>query len=354
MLSNNLTDLLQIKYPIIQAPMAGGITTTDLVISVANAGGLGMIGAGYMGIEQLRSQIRDVKKHTQNFGVNLFVPEEFSAKSSEIELANKSLQPIREKLNVSEEHTILPTYEKTLENFHEQINVLLEEQVRVCSFTFGVPDQSLISKLKERNIIVVGTATTVKEAMEIEQIKMDAVVVQGSEAGGHRGNYKSETADSLIGLMSLIPQVVDKVKIPVIAAGGIMDERGLVASLILGAKAVQMGTAFLTTKESGANEIHKNEILQTTEDEIVLTKSFSGKYARGIKNDFISYMEKDEEELPPFPVQNRLTQSIRKVASLEKNKEYMSLWSGQSPRLATNKTATQLIETIMKKATELL
>src|SRR5690606_7881650 len=134
------------------------------------------------------------------------------------------------------------------------------------------------------------------------------VVAQGSEAGGHRGNFNGETENSLIGLMSLIPQVVDRVRLPVIAAGGIMDARGLVASLCLGAQAVQMGTAFMLTEESGTNPSHQDAILQAEESDTTLTRVFSGKYARGIKNDFITLLEKDEAKLPPFPIQNTLTQ----------------------------------------------
>lgn len=347
-----MTQLLKIEYPIIQAPMAGGITTSNLVAEVSNAGGLGMIGAGYMTPNQIKAQIREIKQLTSRpFGINLFIPNEFAYTDSEVKLANQLLQPIHNQLHINEDPNIdIPTCDQVFETFNEQIKVVIEERVPVCSFTFGIPSESVIEELKQNNILVIGTATTVEEAIEVEKSGMDMVVVQGSEAGGHRGNFISPSQDSLIGLMSLIPQVVDHVRIPVIAAGGIMDGRGLMASLCLGAIGVQMGTAFLTCIESGAYQVYKEAIMHVQEDQIVLTRAFSGKWARGIKNKFIAEMEKHEDSLPDFPVQNTLTQSIRKASSSQNNTDFMSLWSGQSPRLAKNQTVEMLIKNIMAEA----
>jgi nitronate monooxygenase len=355
MLNNEMTELLKIKYPIIQAPMAGGITTSKLVAEVSNSGGLGMIGAGYLIPSQMREQIREIKQLTSNhFGINLFVPNEFTSLENDIKTAEHLLQPIREQLNVPQNDTIqIPNATHIKETFNEQIKVVIEEKIPVCSFTFGVPSMEIIAELKQHNIILIGTATTVEEAVEIEKQGMDMVVVQGSEAGGHRGNFINSHHDSLIGLMSLIPQVVDNVSIPVIAAGGIMDGRGLMASICLGAKGVQMGTAFLTCIESGAHKVYKEAILQSNEDQIVLTRAFSGKWARGIKNKYISEMKQHENSLPDFPIQNKLTQSIRKAAASQNNPEYMSLWSGQSPRLAKIQTVETLMKNIIAEANKI-
>ncbi|MEH6996245.1 nitronate monooxygenase [Neobacillus drentensis] len=346
MLKNTMTELLNIEYPIIQAPMAGGVTTSNLVVEVSNSGGLGMIGAGYMTPAQILNQIKEIKQlTTYPFGTNLFVPNEFTCSEKEIKVANEHLQPIYKQLNISDNVNLdVPIPNHFFERFDEQIQVVIDEKVPVCSFTFGVPSIEIIAKLKHHNIILMGTATTVEEAVEVEKLGMDMVVVQGSEAGGHRGNFIADDEKSLVGLMSLIPQVVDHVSIPVIAAGGIMDGRGLMAAFCLGAKGVQMGTAFLTCIESGAHKVHKEAILHTKEDQMVLTRAFSGKWARGINNKFISDFKNHEESLPHFPVQNTLTQHIRKAASSQNNPEYMSLWSGQSPRLAKN----QKVETLMK------
>lgn len=352
MIKNEVTELLHIKYPIIQAPMAGGITTSRLVAEVSNSGGLGTIGAGYMTPVQIRKQITDIKQLTSKyFGINLFVPNEFNVSHNEIKFAGEILQPIREQLNLHHDETIeIPKANNVLETFKEQIKIVIEEKVPVCSFTFGIPSKGVIRELKQHSIILIGTATTVREAVEIEKSGMDIVVLQGSEAGGHRGNFINEDQESLVGLMSLIPQVVDHVSIPVISAGGIMDGRGFMASACLGAKGVQMGTAFLTCIESGAHKVHKEGILHAHEDQIVLTRSFSGKRARGIKNRFIEEMQKTEASVPDFPVQNALTQTIRKASAAQNNPGYMSLWSGQSPRLAKTQTVNTLIQSVISEA----
>ncbi|MEK5443508.1 MULTISPECIES: NAD(P)H-dependent flavin oxidoreductase [unclassified Fredinandcohnia] len=351
MLKNKVTELLKIEHPIIQAPMAGGVTTSELVSAVSNAGGLGMIGAGYMTPLQLQEQISEIKKLTpHSFGVNLFVPTKFHTKENEVKSANQLLNPIREKLNIPpNEHVEIPSFTDTIKKFDEQINVIIEEKVSICSFTFGLPSKELISKLKQHQMVLMGTATSVKEAIEIEKSGLDLVVVQGSEAGGHRGGFIHNGHKGLIGLMSLIPQVADNVKIPVIAAGGIMDGRGLKASICLGAQAVQMGTAFLTCIESGAHPIHKKSILNASDDETVVTRTFSGKWARGLINPFIENMKEHEKNLPEFPVQNSLTQDIRKASNSQNNKDFMSLWSGQSPRLAKNQSVANLIESIISE-----
>lgn len=352
MLNNEVTELLKIKYPIIQAPMAGGITTSNLVAEVSNIGGLGMIGAGYMDSIQMRKQIREIKKLTSKvFGINLFVPNEFVVTERIVNSANEVLQPIREQLNLPQNDNLeIPTFNHVVEAFNEQIKTVIEEEVSICSFTFGIPSVKVIRELKRHHIILIGTATTVREAIENERAGIDIVVVQGSEAGGHRGSFIRGHQESLVGLMSLIPQVADNVSIPVVAAGGIMDGRGLMASICLGAKAVQMGTAFLTCKESGANELHKEGIINAHEDQIVLTRSFSGKWARGVKNRFIAGMQENEASIPNFPIQNTLTKEIRKASSSQKRADFMSLWSGQSPRLAEKQSVNSLIKKVIAEA----
>ena len=355
MLNNNMTELLKIEYPIIQAPMAGGVTTSKLVAEVSNSGGLGMIGAGYMTPIQIREQIQEIKQLTSNpFGINLFVPNDFNVMENQIKLSNQILHPIRQQLNLHQKDSLeIPNFSEVFAIFMEQIKVVMEENVPICSFTFGIPPKEVIAELKQANILLIGTATTVREAVENEIAGIDLVVVQGSEAGGHRGNFIDGKEESLVGLMSLIPQVVDNVNIPVISAGGIMDGRGLMASICLGAQGVQMGTAFLTCVESGAHQVYKEAILNANEDQTVLTRSFSGKWARGIKNKFILELQKNEEFLPDFPIQNALTQEIRKFSAAHNNHEFMSLWSGQSPRLAKSQTVESLIKSIIAEAQKL-
>jgi nitronate monooxygenase len=343
--SSSLIDQLNVEYPIIQAGMAGGITTPELVSSVSNAGGLGNLGAGYMTPEAMEHSIKEIKRLTsQTFGVNVFVPEYPHATEEDVAEANKRLEPFRNELQIKQKVT--PELDRTL--FDKQIEVLMNEEVPVVSFTFGVPPREVIKELKKEGIVVIGTATTVEEAIINEEHGVDMVVAQGSEAGGHRGTFSGAFGHAMIGTMSLVPQVADHVKIPVIAAGGIMDGRGTMAAFALGAEGVQLGTAFVTCQESGAKAQHKEAVLNTKETDTVVTSVFSGKPARGIRNSFIEEMEKgDGHGLLAYPLQNMLTKEIRKEAARQNHPEYMSLWSGQSPRLSSSQSASSIVKSII-------
>ncbi|SFK32830.1 nitronate monooxygenase [Halobacillus dabanensis] len=344
---SRLLELLNISHPIIQAGMAGGVTTPALVAAVSNAGGLGTLGAGYMEPEVIRENLQEIKNSTRKpFGVNVFIPEFPNATEEEISRVNQLLQPFRNELGIKD--VTKPQIDESL--FEKQIMVIKEQQVPVCSFTFGIPDKDVVQDLKKEGIVLIGTATTVEEAILNEQYGMDAVVAQGSEAGGHRGTFLNPYSESTIGTMSLIPQVTDQVNIPVIAAGGIMDGRGVRASMVLGAEGAQLGTAFVTCEESGAKPQHKAAILHTKETETVLTPSFSGKPARGIRNTFMEKMEGHESELLDYPLQNSLTKGIRKEAAIQDRPEFMSLWSGQSPRLSRTGSATEIFQSIVSQA----
>ncbi|TSB46047.1 NAD(P)H-dependent flavin oxidoreductase [Alkalicoccobacillus porphyridii] len=350
----NLFERLHITHPIIQAPMAGGISTSELTAAVSNHGGLGMIAAGYLTPAELLQQIKEVKQNTSNwFGVNIFVPSEYEVEDCALHTSRTLLEPIRESLHLQQSEPTLPQANRDLANYHKLIDLLIEERIPVCSFTFGIPSKEIIQRLKKHNIVLIGTATTVKEAIEIERIGLDIVVLQGSEAGGHRATFLHAEEEGLVGLMSLIPQTVKLINIPIIASGGIMDGRGLMAARCLGAAAVQMGTAFLTCEESGASDIHKQAVTKATDSQTTLTRTFSGKKARAINNTFIRLMQSREKDLPAFPIQNTLTKPIRTVSSQQNNREYMSLWSGQSPMLASIQTAEELIDRVMQEAEEI-
>ncbi|MBX0356125.1 nitronate monooxygenase family protein [Halobacillus sp. Nhm2S1] len=342
---HSVCDQLNIDYPVIPAGMAGGVTTPALVSAVSNAGGLGNLGAGYMSPEAMVHTIKEIKKSTsRTFGVNVFVPQYPQATDEEIAYANKWLEPYRSELGIE----LTPTPKQDTSIFDKQVEALMREQVPVISFTFGVPPREMINDLKKTGVVVIGTATTVEEAIINEEQGMDMVVAQGSEAGGHRGTFSGSFNQAMIGTMSLVPQVTDHVDIPVIAAGGIMDGRGVKAALALGAQAAQLGTAFVTCLESGAKAQHKDAILKTKETDTVVTSVFSGKPARGIRNTFIEEMEKGAgHNLLAYPLQNMLTKEIRKEAASQNRPGYMSLWSGQSPRLSTRQSASSIVESIV-------
>jgi nitronate monooxygenase len=319
--------------------MAGGPTTPALVAAVSNTGGLGTLGAGYMSPDALRSAIGEIRNFTKRpFAVNLFIPSEPRVPDAVVVDMNQFLDRFRVELGLP----LTPAPNMT-QRFHEQLQVILDERVPVFSFTFGIPDSEVVAELKARDIAVIGTATTVHEALMLEEIGVDAVVAQGSEAGGHRGTFAHPFEQAMIGTMALVPQVADHVRIPVVASGGIMDGRGIAASLMLGASGVQMGTAFLTAEESGAHPRHKEAVLKSSEDETVVTAAFSGKPARGIRNRFVEEMSQYNGEIPEYPVQNALTQDIRQAAAKLNRDDMMSMWAGQGVRLAKSKSARELM-----------
>lgn len=336
-----LTELLQISYPIIQAGMAGGITSPQLVAAVSNAGGLGTLGAGYMTPETIREAIREIRNLTNRpFAVNLMIPTPYETDREKERLMRNHLRQFEKTVGSPHEEVI----DQSFISFEEQVKVVLEEKVPVFSFTFGVLNPDVTQSLKSNQTVVIGTATTVREAVELEKHGVDAVVVQGSEAGGHRGTFLTSSNFPYIGTMALVPQVVDHVNIPVIAAGGIMDGRGVLASLALGAAGVQMGSAFLTTLESEAHQKHKEALIQSTDESTVITTAFSGRPARGINNTFIEEMKNYPYEIPPYPVQNALTRNMRKYASKQGNVEYMSLWAGQAASLSRLESVNELMQ----------
>jgi nitronate monooxygenase len=346
-LKTRTTEALGIEHPVVQAPMAGGPTTPELVAAVSNAGGLGSLGAAYLSPETLREQVKEIRDLTEGpFGVNLFVPSPFEVEPERIERANALLERYRKELGTEAPEEL----SSFAESFEDQLEVALEERVPVFSFTFGSLEPELVAQLKENGATVIGTATTVREGLRLEEDGVDMVVAQGSEAGGHRGTFLGDIRDALIGTIALVPQMVDALSVPVLASGGIMDGRGLAAALVLGAEAAQMGTAFLACEESGAHSEFKRAVLEAAEDETAVTRAFSGRAARGIKNRFLVEAGEHEEELPPFPVQNALTKDVRAAAQRQDRAEFMSLWAGQAVRLASPTNAAELVESVVEGA----
>ena len=349
--NTKLTESLRIRYPVIQAGMAGGITTPELVAAVSNAGGLGTLGAGYMPPDQIRDAVRNIRAQTsQAFAVNLFIPQNVEQTQAEITSMMEYLIPYRKLLELEDG----PFSEHRMEAFEDQVQVLVDEGVQVFSFTFGVPNIHMVQELKNRNITLIGTATTVREAEFLESRGIDLIVAQGHEAGGHRGTFLDRPGDAMVGSMALIPQIVDKVDVPVIAAGGIMDGRGVLASLALGAVGVQMGSAFLTCIESGANHKYKEELVHSTDTSTVVTTAFSGKPARGIRNRFITDLDDYSKDVPPYPIQHFLTREIRAAAAKRNLTDYMSLWAGQSAGMGTIRKAADILEDISQYVAQTL
>ncbi len=226
------------------------------------------------------------------------------------------------------------------------MDALLDLAPPVVSFTFGLLDSSTVAGFKRAGCQVIGTATTVAEAKLWESAGADLICAQGAEAGAHRGTFLGDFEQSSIGIMALIPQVARALTVPVIAAGGIMSGAGISAALILGAEGAQLGTAFLCCPESGIHGGWKKSIQGSSDDSTRLTRAFSGRYARGIVNEFMEHFRPFERDVPPYPIQNALTAEIRQKAASQNRIEMMSLWAGQGSPMARSLPAAQLVETL--------
>jgi nitronate monooxygenase len=345
----SLLDRLKLRHPILQAPLAGGGDTPELVAAVGEAGALGFIGAVYLTPQQITEAATAVRQRTKRpFGINLFAP------VTPARLPANARPALERVASYFSEVGLPPPQEVPLpvDAFLGQVAAALETGAAVFSFTFGLPPQEVRNAVRSRGMAFVATATTVEEAVAIEQAGADAVVAQGSEAGGHRGSFMSTFEEGMVGTMALVPQMVDAVRIPVIASGGIMDGRGIAAALALGASAVQLGTAFLTCDESGVPEAYRAAILGAREGQTRITRAFSGRPARGIVNRFMTEVESGAgpDAILPFPYQNAMTRPLRAAAARQGQAELLSLWAGQGLRLARRQSAAALVERLSAEA----
>jgi len=347
-LKNELMRRLNMIHPVIQAPLAGGGDTPELVSAVGEAGGLGFIGGAYLTPQQVLEAAQAVRARTSRpFGISLFAPQPAPGAPKDPRAALECVAPFYAELKLP------PPQAPALaaDAFREQLAAALEGDAPVFSFTFGILPAAAIEAIKARGVFLIGTATTVDEALALEKAGVDAVVTQGSEAGGHRGSFATGFEASMVGTISLVPQVVDAVRIPVIASGGIMDGRGIAAALALGAQAVQLGTAFLTCDEAGIPDAYKQAILKAGEHETRITRAFSGRPARGIVNRFMTEVERNAgpDAVLPFPFQNSLTRPLRSAAARQGRAEFLSLWAGQGVRLARRQPAAQLVARLARE-----
>ncbi|WP_413291836.1 NAD(P)H-dependent flavin oxidoreductase [Bdellovibrio sp. HCB185ZH] len=344
----NLIKSLGIEKPFILAPMAGGPSTPQLVAAASNAGILGSLGCAYETPEQINETIRQTKELTAKpFAVNLFAPQaDPTLSKNQIESAIAALAPYRKELDLNSPPSLNPPFSQ---DFDKQFEVVLKAAPAGFSFTFGLISKEYIKACKSQKILTMGTATTLEEAQLLQELEVDAIVAQGVEAGGHRGLFSTETPDPLIGMLDLTKSIVKSVKVPVIAAGGIMDGQGIRAALSAGAQLVQLGTAFLLCDEAGTSAPYRHALSNSPPEATRLTRAFSGRIARGIENRFMREMENKTESILPFPAQNNFTRDIRNKSAQMGKSDFLSLWAGTHFSKIRKMPAKELIEVLWQE-----
>ncbi|HWL77895.1 nitronate monooxygenase [Microbacterium sp.] len=339
----DLRDTLGIDAPIVLGPF-GGLSSIALTAAVSELGGLGSYGLYGYSPERIRDTIAALRERTAKpFAVNVWLSTGDEVTPAEVDLGPRiaDLAPLFEELGLP-----LPTPPAAfLPDLSAQLDAVLDAAPAVLSVVYGVPSGELVEGARERGIRLIGTATTVAEAVALDEAGVDAIVATGAEAAGHRVSFLAPAEESLVGTFALVPQVVDAVRRPVIAAGGVADRRGVAAALALGASGVQVGTAFLRTQESAAPPSHRKAIAEATDTTTVLTRAMSGRLARGIPNRAMRML--GEAEVLPFPAQNWISGQFRAEAGRRDIGDLVSLWAGQSAPLARRQTAAEVFAELL-------
>lgn len=349
------TALLGINYPIVQGPFGGGLSSVELTSTVSNAGGLGSFGGQPYTATEIVAVCKEIRKHTNKpFNVNLWVNDRDAALAS---FDNHNYTKLTQLFAPYFEEMGLPLPEMPTQlgpTFDEQIEAVFEAKPAVFSFVYGIPPQHVLEKCRSLGIITIGAATTVDEAIALQNAGVDAIVATGFEAGGHRVSFIQSPEDSLMGTFALIPQVADVIKIPIIAAGGIADARGMRAAFVLGADAVQMGTAFLATSQSNASKDHKDKLFTDDARFTTLTKVFTGRLSRGIRNRMTEELKQQQHLLAPYPLQSKFMSHLKAYpATTGSNPDFKSYWAGQAAPLLKHTDAEVLIETLVREMNNL-
>jgi nitronate monooxygenase len=351
----SLVSRLGIRYPIVQGPFGGGFSSPRLVAAVSDAGGLGSYGALGMTAEGIAKIIAEIRGVTSApFAVNLWIstedPGAFAVTREQFEAALQPLRPFYAELGVEPPAFTPPQWP----TFETQIDALLDARPPVFSFIFGIPPARVFAACRERGIVTMGTATSVDEAVAIEAAGADVVIASGFEAGGHRAGFLRSAEASLMGTFALVPQVADAVRVPVIAAGGVADGRGIAAALTLGAAGVQMGTAFLACEESNAPPGHKEAILHSRATPTMLTRGYTGRLARSLSNTIGETMHASPGPWLPYPRHADLVRGLRAEALRQNRLDLITLWAGQAAPLVKHRRATELFADLVWQTERLL
>src|ERR1700675_1428104 len=350
---NRLTAQLGIDHPVIQGPL-GGLSSQKLTAAVSNFGGLGSFGAHGLAPEAIKEAIAEIRSLTSKpFAMNLWVSmEDEGARKSDESAFNRSLAPLA--VHIAALGAPRPEYEPySRMRFEDQARALLDEKVPVFSFIYGIPPREILEECRAKHIVTIGTATTPEEGAALQGAGVDAIVASGFEAGGHRGAFLRSAEDSLTGTFSLVPQIADVVNVPVIAAGGIADARGVIATLALGAEGVQMGTVFLACEESGASLLHRQALRGKKAGHTALTKGFTGRLARGIHNRLLQELNQEGTAVLPYPLQRSLVRNLAIPAEASGRSDLLPLWAGQSANLSICTDVSGFLTSLVEEISEI-
>lgn len=343
-MKNNVSKILRIQQPVLQGPFGGGLSSANLVSKVSNWGGLGGYGAYHLQPEEIEHVITEIRQLTSKpFNINLWVndvdEEGKHYSKEEFDKVAALFKPFFDELTIP-----LPQLPQNARSkFEKQAEVLLRLKVPVFSFVFGIPDSSILKECKRLDIKTIGTATTVDEAIALEEADVDMVVASGFEAGGHRPSFLRPAEDSLHGTFSLLQQLTVKVKKPIIAAGGIGDPKGISAAMELGASGVQIGTAFLACEESGASNEYRAILFSDRAKYTSLTKVFTGRLARGITGTLAEELKAAVNTFP-LPLQTNFMSSLHKAALEQGRSEMLTFWAGQNASLLKHRNVDSLMK----------
>ena len=344
--TSTLLKLLGIELPIIQAPMAG-CSTPELVAAAANAGGLGSLACAMHSVEQMIADSARIRAlSNRSFMLSFFTHKPPGDTTAQERAWEQKLAPYYKEFGVAPPSAPPAGARRPFDE--EYCDAVLKIAPKIAHFHFGMPKPELVKRLKDAGIVVLATGTTVAECKRVVELGAEAVVAQGFEAGGHRGIFLSKDTDiaNQVGTMALVPQVVDAVKVPVIAAGGIADARGVAAAFALGASAASVGTAYLFTPEANVSKLHRAALKAAHDDSTVLTTLFTGRPARGIVNRFIRDMGPMNPDAPTFPNASNPLAPLRAAAEKSGTGDFSPLWSGQGAGLARETTAAELTKNL--------
>jgi len=348
--NDRLINLFDIELPIIQAPMAGS-AFSDMVVAVSEAGGLGSLACALLSVEQARRELETIRRKTSRpINVNFFCHQQPRGDPALEMNWRRRLEAYYVQMGLDDSAAVLSSNRVPFDD--KMCDLVLEFHPEVVSFHFGLPDKDLLARIRRTGAKIISSATSVDEARWLEDQGCDAIVAQGYEAGGHRGMFLTQSVFTQVGTMALVPQVVDAVRVPVIAAGGIADARGIVAAFALGAAAVQIGTAYLLCPEAQISPIYRQALKEAQDDETAITNVFTGRPARGIVNRLMREVGPMCDVAPEFPLAAGAVAPLRAKSEAAGSADFTPLWAGQAVRLNRTLPAAEVTKQLAAETLE--